>query len=87
MTGTEIESIGEKAIINELKKELAAEEVNLIIGKNILCDSEALLEMSQTRYVILAEETGCSKYQEIIREMNTCQNQSVDILGSIVFAH
>ncbi|EOS69034.1 hypothetical protein C818_02911 [Lachnospiraceae bacterium MD308] len=87
VTGTEIESIGEKAIINELKKELAAEEVNLIIGKNILCDSEALLEMSQTRYVILAEETGCSKYQEIIREMNTCQNQSVDILGSIVFAH
>ncbi len=87
MIGTEIESINEKAIMNELKSELASEGVNLIIGQDILCDSKALLEMSQTGHVILVEETGFSKYQEIIREMEICQNQNINILGSIVFSH
>ena len=87
MTGTEIESISEKTIINELKRELVAEEVDLIIGQSILYDSKALLKMAQTGCVILAEETGYSKYQEIIREIEMCQNQSVSILGCIVFTH
>lgn len=87
LIGSEIESTGEVQIVKRLKQELAKDNIELIIGQNILCDSNALLEMTEIGTVILLEEVRHSKYQDIVRELELCRNQGINILGSVVFTH
>lgn len=87
LTGTEIETTGEKEIVKRLKQELAKDKIDLIIGQNILCDSKALLEMAEIGTVVLVEEVRHSKYQDIVRELELCRNQGISILGSVIFTH
>lgn len=87
LIGTEIELTGEKRVVKQLKQELAKDKIDLIIGKNILCDSKAFLEMAEIGTVILLEEVRHSKYQDIVRELELCRNQGINILGSVIFTH
>lgn len=85
LIGTEIESTGERKVVKQLKQELSKDNIELIIGQNILCDSKALLEMAKIGTVILLEEVRHSKYQDIVQELELCRNQDINILGSVIF--
>ncbi len=84
LTGTEIEHFSENSFIADLVERLERVGITLVVGNYIGYDSQALTEMATLEHVILWEETGMSKYQEIVRELMICCEQDVNILGGIV---
>lgn len=76
----------EKALIEQLKKELEKTEVELIMGKPILYDAEALEQSAETGYVVLVERAGVSLYGEVSQEIEVCAHQGMQILGAVVVA-
>lgn len=84
LIGTVPECFADNSLVLRLTEELRKQGVTLTKGNHIGYDSEMLLKVSETGYVIFWEETGVSKYQEIIREVMLCKEQNVNILGSIV---
>jgi hypothetical protein len=87
LTGTEIENENIIRVATRIKNELENYDISLVIGKNISCDPEAFVEACDVSRIIILEETGVSKYQEIAKEIRACTDQGVEILGSIVIEH
>lgn len=76
----------EKSLIEQLKKELKKTEVELITGKPILYDAEALEQSAETGYVVIVERAGVSLYGEVSQEIEVCAHQGMQILGAVVVA-
>lgn len=87
LIGSVPECFVDNSIVLRLTEELIKEGVTLIKGNHIGYDSETLLKVSDVGCVIIWEETGVSKYQEIIREVMICKEQDVNILGGIVLCN
>lgn len=82
LTGTEIEKI-DKNLIEPIIKCLEQAGVKVVYGENICYDAAALRKLVETAYVILIEQAGVSKYQEIGKEIRIITQQNVKILGCI----
>lgn len=76
----------EKHVIEKLKNELKKTNVELVAGKPILYDAEALEQSAECGFVVLLERAGASLYKEIAEEIDICQNQGMEILGTVVVA-
>lgn len=87
VTGTEIERKNVQSFLEKLKQAAEELEVKLVIGQSINIDSKAFFKMVRMGNVIIIEEVNVSIYQEIIRELQICEEQGVNILGSIVVEH
>lgn len=87
VTGTEIERQELQEFLKKLKQETEKSGINLIIGKSVNRDAKAFSEMASIGNTILVEETNVSIYQEIVKELQVCVEQSVNILGSVVVEH
>ncbi len=74
----------DNSFVLRLIEELGKKGITLTKGNHVGYDSETLLKVSDAGYAVIWEETGVSKYQEIIREVSICKEQNVSILGSIV---
>lgn len=87
VTGTEIEKKELQSFLERLRQAADASGIKLIIGRSINHDAEAFLNMVSIGNTIFIEETNVSIYQEIIQELQICEEQGVNILGSIVVEH
>lgn len=87
VTGTEIERLNLQSFLEKLKQTVEKSGINLIIGQCINSDAEAFSEMISIGNAILVEETNVSIYQEIVKELQICEEQGVNILGSILIEH
>lgn len=87
VTGTEIERQGAQVFLKKLKQETEKSGINLIIGQSINSDVGAFSEVASIGNTILVEETNMSIFREIIKELQICEEQGVNIFGSIVIEH
>lgn len=85
VTGATIGAV-EKQLIGKLKEELKGTDIDIIEGKPILYDAEALEQSAESGFLVLLEQAGVSLYDEIAQEIEVCNNQGMEILGAIVIA-
>lgn len=76
----------EKSVIEQLKKELNKSGIELVLGKPILYDAEALEKSVEVGCVVLVERAGISLYGEIAEEIEICAHQGMKLLGAVVVA-
>lgn len=76
----------EKTVIERLKKELKQTDIEVLFGKPILYDAEALEQSADIGYVVLVERVGGSLYGEVAEEVEMCIHQGVKVLGAVVVA-
>lgn len=74
----------ETSLIEKIKKELEKTNVELISGKPILYDAEALEQSAEAGYVVLVEHAGVSLYTEVGQEIEVCEHQGMHVLGAVV---
>lgn len=82
MTGTEIEHM-EKAWLEEFVQKVEQAGIIVVYGENICYDAVNLRKASEIGCAILLEESGCSIYEEITKEVKILSEQNVKILGCI----
>ena len=82
MTGTEIEHM-EKAWLEEFVQKMEQAGIIVVYGENICYDAVNLRKASEIGCAILLEESGCSIYEEITKEVKILSEQNVKILGCI----
>lgn len=82
MTGTEIEHM-EKAWLEQFVQKMEEAGIAVVYGENICYDAVNLRKASEIGCAILLEESGCSIYEEITKEVKTLSEQNVKILGCI----
>lgn len=74
----------ETSLIEKIKRELEKTNVELISGKPILYDAEALEQSAEAGYVVLVEHAGVSLYTEVGQEIEVCEHQGMHVLGAVV---
>ena len=84
LTGTVGMQHVEDTFVLRIEEELKRNGISLSVGGYVRYDSDSLIKMSEIGNAVIWEETGVSKYQNIIHEIMICKEQSVKILGSIV---
>ena len=85
MTGSEYENM-DAIILNMLKQELAAQDVQVMEGGNIFYDADSLKKGTEIRNILFVEQTGQSIYDEITNELNLAKEQKNQIIGVVVLA-
>ena len=55
-------------------------------GNPVVYDAESLEKMASSDAVLLLEKAGSSLYDEIIEEIQKCQQYEVEILGGVIVA-
>lgn len=83
MTGSEYESI-DIQILDLLKLELSAQNVEIYEGGNIFYDAESLKTGTEIGNMLFVEQKGLSIYDEIFNELNLAKEQNNYILGVVV---
>lgn len=76
----------ENAVAQKLADILKKDAIEVLIGRPILYDADALEKNAEIGNVILLETSDGSMYNEIGTEIQTCIHQNVNILGAIVVA-
>lgn len=76
----------EKSVIEQLKKELKKTGIELVQGKPILYDAEALEQSAEVGCLVLVERAGASLYDEVAEEIEVCMHQGAKVLGAVVVA-
>lgn len=71
-------------VVAKLLKELKSEGIEVIDGKPILYDAEALEYSAEVGYVVLVETAGVSMYGEVAKELETCSYQGIKVLGMVM---
>lgn len=85
ITGASVEK-EECSVIEKVKDELKITGIELVIGKPILYDAEALEKAAEIGVVVLIEHAGASLYSEVNQEIEICAHQGTKVLGAIVVA-
>lgn len=83
MTGSEYEHI-DKEVLNMLKKELIAQEVQVKDGVNMFYDASSLKQGTEVGNILFVEQKNRSIYDEISNEINLVKEQGSNILGVVV---
>lgn len=76
----------EKAVVKKLKKELEKSNIEVIEGRPILYDAEALEKSAEIGCVVLIERAGVSLYNEVSEEIEVCAHQGTKVLGAVIVA-
>ena len=84
MTGSEYENM-DTSILELLKAELAARNVQVKEGGNIFYDVESLERGTELGNMLFIEQVNVSIYDEIANEFNLAKEQGSHILGVVVF--
>lgn len=82
-TGTNVGE-EEKEVIEKLRKELTKSGIELVKGKPILYDAEALESSAEIGCVVFVEHAGDALYREIADEIEICKHQGINVLGAVV---
>lgn len=85
VTGAVLEK-EEKSVIEQLKKELKKSGIELVSGKPVLYDAEALEQIAETGFAVLVEQAGVTLYSQVAEELEICAHQGVKVLGAVVVA-
>ena len=85
ITGTELSKLEDagRAILQE---KLSEQNIEVSFGGNINYDNEALDKAAGCDGVLLIEQVGESRYEEMEKQMQTLQNQNMNIIGCITIA-
>lgn len=83
LTGSEYEKADIK-ILNMLKQELSAQDIQINEGGNIFYDAESLKKGTEIGNMIFVEQKGLSIYDEIFNELNLAKEQNNHILGVVI---
>ena len=75
--------ISEK-VMEALKSELAKHDIKLCIGSELCGNAEALLAAANIGAVLLVEKKRKSAYKNILKCMQTCGTNDIQVLGMIV---
>ena len=84
MTGSEYENM-DTSVLELLKAELAARNVQVKEGGNIFYDVESLERGTELGNMLFIEQVNVSIYDEIANEFNLAKEQGSHILGVVVF--
>ncbi|MBQ5677091.1 MAG: hypothetical protein IIV45_18870, partial [Lachnospiraceae bacterium] len=76
----------EKTVVKKLKKDLEKSGIEVVEGRPILYDAEALEKSAELGCVVFVECAGVSLYNEIADEIEICNHQGTKILGAVVVA-
>lgn len=83
MTGSEYEHI-DKKVLDMLKKELTAQNVQVKEGVNMFYDASSLKQGTDIGNILFVEQKNQSIYNEISNEINLMKEQENNILGVVV---
>lgn len=83
MTGSEYENVDVK-ILNMLKQELSAQDIQINEGGNIFYNADSLKKGTEIGNMLFVEQKGLSIYDEIFNELNLAKEQNNHILGIVV---
>ena len=74
----------DKEVIGQIGEELAGSDVQLVFGKPVLYDAEALTQMVEVGTVVFVEQAQNSTYRELEKVKEICKSQDVNLLGYLV---
>lgn len=83
MTGSEYDNM-DMGILDMLKRELAAQNIQVSEGGNIFYDASSLKQGTEIGNILFIEQTGKSIYDEISNELNLVKEQKNQMLGVVV---
>ncbi len=83
MTGSEYEKAN-KTIIEQLKREFLAQNIEVNDGGNMAYDASSLKSGIENGHLLLVEQLGISAYREIEDELKLIKEHHGDLLGVIV---
>ncbi len=83
LTGSDYENV-DASVLDMLKKELSAQNLQTKEGGNIFYDAESLKQGTEIGNILFVEQQGQSIYDEISNELNLAKEQNNFILGVVV---
>lgn len=84
MTGSEYEKM-DVSVLDKIKKELSAQNIEVKEGENISYDASSLQAGIEVGNLLFVEQKGQSIYDEIYQEINMAKEQKANVLGAVVF--
>lgn len=74
----------EKAVVEELAKRLKQDGITIVFTNPVLYNAEALEKLVEIGQVVFVEKAEKSLYQEVLREVEICKQQKINLLGCVV---
>ncbi|WP_024867325.1 hypothetical protein [Butyrivibrio sp. FCS014] len=79
-----IDDVMSDSIKNEVQKGASANNMDVVNCRSILKLSSAVEEAANSDAIMLVEKVGISKYDDIAKELELCNNLGIKVLGAIV---
>jgi len=83
ITGTDL-SDDDKKWVENLKNALKDTDISLTLGNNVLYNPASLALLADADAVLLCEQLGISSYTEICKELQTCADKEIAVIGCVV---
>ncbi len=83
LTGATIDEVSED-IIDTFTKRLGKDGIELVAGKPIIYNAEALEKASETGYIVMIDKIGETTYNQVYDMLDCCDNHKICVLGGIL---
>lgn len=83
LTGATIDEVSED-IIDTFTKRLGKDGIELVAGKPIIYNAEALENASETGYIVMIDKIGEATYNQVYDMLDCCDNHKICVLGGIM---
>lgn len=83
LTGATVSQIPED-LVDTFAKRLGKDDIELILGKSIIYNAEALETASEVGNVVIIDKLGIVMYDEIYSMLDTCDVHKINVLGGIL---
>ena len=83
VTGSVIENISDD-LLDKLREILADKNIGFMRVETITYHPEALMTAAESGKIVLIEEKRSSYYREILKEMQLCRDNNIELLGIIL---
>jgi len=83
VSSSKLDAISTK-VLEALRAELERKGITLQLGADILSDADALLAAAKIGNIVLVEKESKSAYKGILKCVQVCDNNHIDVLGMVV---
>ena len=83
LTGATISQVGED-IVDTFAKRLGKDGVELVVGKSIIYNADALEDASEVGCIVMIDKVGEVLYNEIYSMLDCCEAHNIKVLGGVV---
>ena len=83
LTGATISRVGED-IVDTFAKRLGKDGVELVVGKSIIYNADALEDASEIGCIVMIDKAGEVLYNEIYSMLDCCEAHNIKVLGGVV---